>query len=87
MITQAELVKNVFQFLRVDLLKELRLQIVTRVYNEPNFDEIFEHRQFELMSKVSDFVERQAILPEPVQSSTLNFPTAPQAPQPLGHQG
>lgn len=75
MITQAELVKNVFQFLRTDLLRELKAQISTRMYDEPNFDEIFEARQYELMSKINDFVERQSTLSEPVLKASLNFPT------------
>lgn len=76
MITQAELVQNVFQFLRTDLLKELRLQIGLRVYDEPNFDEIFEARKFELIQKINDFVERQLSEVKEVPKLQQNFPTA-----------
>lgn len=76
MISQAELVQNVFQFLRTDLLGELRLQIGLRVYDEPNFDEIFEARKFELIQKINDFVERQEVLVKEAPKPLLSFPTA-----------
>ena len=76
MITQAELVLNVFQFMRRDLLKELKWQIQTRVYDEPNFDEIFEAHKFTLVQKINDFVERQEGEVKEEPKHLPNFPTA-----------
>jgi hypothetical protein len=75
MITQAELVQNVFQFLRKDLLVELKLQITSRQYDEPNFDEIFEAHKFSLIEKINDFVERQEGAKVEVPVHRLGFPT------------
>lgn len=77
-VTQENIIRGEFSFLRKRLLAELQRQIGTRIFDQMRFDETFEHHMLALVFKLALRVQTETpeAKPEVSPADSPQFPSA-----------